>query len=73
MNKIVLQFGLLIFSISVIYYSSREIPVTDILLRSMIIFLAFTMLTGIVTLIFMKSINKASFNKAKETNLHFNK
>ena len=70
MNKIVLQIGLLIFSVSIIYYSSRNIPVEDILLRSIIIFFAFTLLTGLIVLMFMKSINKVSFEKNKETNLH---
>lgn len=70
MNKIVLQIGLLIFSISIIYYSSRNIPLEDILLRSIIIFFAFTLLTGLIVLMFMKSINKVSFEKNKETNLH---
>jgi len=70
MNKIVLQVGSLIFSISIIYYSSRNIPVEDILLRSIIIFLAFTLLTGLIVLIFMKSVNKVSFEKNKETHLN---
>ncbi|MFA6978847.1 MAG: hypothetical protein WC209_05935 [Ignavibacteriaceae bacterium] len=70
MNKIVLQIGLLIFSISIIYYSSRNIPLEDILLRSIIIFLAFTLLTGLIVLMFMKSINKVSFEKNKPTNLN---
>ncbi|MDP3148065.1 MAG: hypothetical protein Q8N83_02940 [Ignavibacteria bacterium] len=70
MNKIVLQIGLLIFSVSIIYYSSRNIPLEDILLRSIIIFFAFTLLTGLIVLMFMKSINKVSFEKNKETNLH---
>jgi len=68
MNKIVLQIGLLIFSISVIYYSSRSIPIEDILIRSVIIFFAFTLLTGVIVLIFMKSINKVSFEKNKDNN-----
>ncbi|MFA6596770.1 MAG: hypothetical protein WCS69_03540 [Ignavibacteriaceae bacterium] len=68
MNKIVLQVGLLVFSISVIYYSSRSIPIEDILIRSTIIFLAFTLLTGLIVLIFMKSINKVSFEKNKDNN-----
>jgi len=68
MNKIVLQVGLLVFSISVIYYSSRSIPIEDILIRSTIIFLTFTLLTGGIVLIFMKSINKVSFEKNKDNN-----
>lgn len=70
MNRIVLQIGLLIFSISIIYFSSRNIPLEDVLLRSTIIFFAFTLLVGLIVLMFMKSINKVSFEKNKESHLN---
>jgi len=71
MNRIVLQFGFLIFAISVIYFSSLNLAVEDILLRSVIIFLAFTLLTSLIALLFVKSINKVSFDKNKDTNLNY--
>jgi len=70
MNRIVLQIGLLIFSISIIYFSSRNIPLEEVLLRSIIIFFAFTLLVGLIVLMFMKSINKVSFEKNKESHLN---
>lgn len=68
MNKIILNFGLLVFFISVIIFSQRGLFITDVLLKSFIIFFAVTLMAGLLMLVFIKAINKTSMNKEKEIN-----
>lgn len=63
MNKIVLQFGLLVFFLSVIFFSRVGLPVLQVLFRSFIVFVAATLMLGFVVIIFIKSINKTSIKK----------
>lgn len=63
MNKIVLNIGLLIFFISIIFFSQRGIGLQDTLIRSLVIFVVSTIMLGLLVLIFVKSINKASISK----------
>ncbi len=65
MNKIVLNIGLLIFFLSIIFFSQRGLAVEDILIRSLIIFVISTIMLSILMLIFVKSINKTAVSKAK--------
>ncbi|NCS90395.1 MAG: hypothetical protein AUK34_05420 [Ignavibacteria bacterium CG2_30_36_16] len=66
MNKIILQFGLLVFFLAVIFFSQRGIPLQDILLKSFLIFIVLTVMLSIAAIVFMKSINKSSLDKSKE-------
>ena len=68
MNKIVSNFGLLVFFISIIFFTQRGLELEDILLRSFIIFIVVTLMLGILVLAFIKAINKASVQKAKSYN-----
>jgi len=63
MNKIVLQFGLLVFSLSLIFFSRVGLPVQQVLLRSFIVFVATTLMLGFIVLVFVNAINKASLKK----------
>jgi len=63
MNKIVLQFGLLVFSLSLIFFSRIGLPIQQVLMRSFIVFVATTLLLGIIVIVFVNAINKASFKK----------
>lgn len=66
MNKIVLQVGLLIFSLSLIYFGQRSIEFTEVLLRSFIMFIASTLVLAVITLILIKFINNVSVKKNAE-------
>jgi len=66
MNKIVLNAGLLIFALSVVFFSKNNLPIQDVLLRSFLVFFIATVMLSIATIIFMKSINKISSQKNKD-------
>ena len=66
MNKIVLQVGLLIFSLSLIYFGQRNISFVEVLVKSFIMFIASTITLSVIAIIFMRSINKASEKKGDE-------
>lgn len=63
MNKIVFNFGLLVFFISIILFSQKELYWTDVLLRSFIVFVVVTLMLGILAISFVKAINKTSLNR----------
>lgn len=65
MNKIVLNIGLLIFFLSVIFFSQRGMELSEILLKSFIIFIVLTILLNIIALIVIRTINKVSSEKTK--------
>lgn len=66
MNKIVLQVGLLVFSLSLIYFGQRNISFIDVLVKSFVMFVSSTTTLAVITIIFMKSINKISSKKREE-------
>ena len=68
MNKIVLNFGLLVFFISIIVYSQQGLQIEDVLLRSFIIFILVTVMLSILAIAFLKAINRASLEKGKNLN-----
>lgn len=55
MNKLVLNIGLLIFCFSIIFFSQRQLPVTEILFKSLIIFIITTVVLSIGAYILIKS------------------
>jgi hypothetical protein len=64
MNKIIMNIGLLLFFLAVIFFSQRELPVQDVLLRSFAIFICGTAMLAILGIIFIRSINKTALNKS---------
>lgn len=66
MNKIVLQIGLLVFFLSLIYFGQRNLDYTEVLLRSFVLFVFATLSLSVLTILFIKSINKASTQKTSE-------
>lgn len=58
MNKILIQFGLLIFCFALIFFSQRGMPLQDVVLKSFIVFVAFTIVLSVVVLFVLKMINK---------------
>jgi len=63
MNKIVLQIGLLIFALSLIYFGQRNMEFIDVLLKSFVMFIFSTLAIALITILFMKSINNVSMKK----------
>jgi len=66
MNKIILNLGLLFFFFSVIFFAQRQLSVFDVLIKSFVVFFFITLVLTILSLIFIKSINKKALNKSHE-------
>lgn len=60
MNKIIFQFGLLVFFISVIFFSQKGFEILDVIVRSLTVFTAVTIMLSILALTFIKAINRTS-------------
>ena len=58
MNKILIQFGLLIFCFSLIFFSQRGMPLQDVIIKSFIVFISLTIVISVTVLFVMKMINK---------------
>ncbi len=58
MNKILIQFGLLIFCFALIFFSQRGMSLQDVILKSFIVFVAFTIVLSVAVLFVLKMINK---------------
>ena len=67
MNKIILHVGLLIFILSIVFFSRMDIAIEEILLRSFLVFFLLTFMLGVITILFMKSISKTTSNKNRES------
>jgi len=65
-GKIVLNFGLLVFFLSIIFFSQKGMLVEDVLIRSFGIFLVVTVMASILALAFVKAINKAVKDRQTE-------
>lgn len=57
MNKLVLNIGLLVFCFSIIFFSQRQLPVTEVLIKSLIIFIVTTVVLSIGAYILVKSFD----------------
>lgn len=58
MNKVLLQFGLLIFCFALIFFSQRGMPLQAVVIKSFIVFITLTIVMSIVALFILKIINK---------------
>lgn len=65
MNKIVVQIGLLVFFLGIIFFAQRGLPIEQVLLRAFLVFIVVTIMLSILSIIVIKSINKA-LNKKKD-------
>ena len=66
MHKIILQFGLLVFALSVIFFSRLGMPVQEVLLRAFLIFIFVTVMISLIAILFIRSVNKISYTKQNE-------
>lgn len=63
MNKIILNFGLLVFFFSIIFFTQRGMAIEQVLLNSFAIFILLTSMISLLTIFIIKAINKNSMNK----------
>jgi len=68
MNKIVLNFGLLIFFLSLVFFSQRGLSLEDVLIRSFAIFFTVTVTFALLAIFFVKAVNKTSLEKREKLN-----
>ncbi len=66
MNKIVVQFGLLVFCISIVFFLQQGLMLEDVLLKSIVVFIIVTMALSIIALTFLKAINNTAKKKSDE-------
>lgn len=66
MNKIVLNIGLLVFFLSIIFFSHKGMLIEDVLLRSFGIFVVITIMVSVLAITFVKAINKTVKEKQQE-------
>ena len=70
MNKIVLNFGLLVFCLSIVFFSQRGLTAPAVLLRGFIIFVVVTVMCSVLVLVFIRAINKSAAEKAQSIDDH---
>lgn len=68
MNKIVLDFGLLVFFFSIIFFTQKGFPIEKILLNSFAIFVLVTTMLSLILIGIIKAINKNSFERIEGIN-----
>lgn len=60
MNKIILNIGLLIFCFSIIFFSQREMPLAEVLMKSFIVFISSTVILSVTAIVLFKLIQKTA-------------
>jgi hypothetical protein len=66
MNKIILHFGLLVFFLSIIFFSQRGMPLQAVVFKSFVIFIVLSVILNVVAIIFIRSVNKTASDKNKK-------
>lgn len=59
MNKVLIQFGLLVFCFSLIFFSQRGMALQDVVLKSFIVFITLTIVLSVIVLFVLKMLNKS--------------
>lgn len=59
---------MLSFFLSLVFFVQRGMPLLDVFFRSLIVFIAVTILAGVVALVFMKSLHQSEFQQANKPN-----
>lgn len=68
MNKIVIQFGLLVFFLSIIFFIQQGIVLEHVIIRALVVFIVVTITLAIIILTFMKAVNKTALKKDSDFN-----
>lgn len=66
MHKIVLNFGLLVFCMAVIYFAQKGASIDQIIVRSALVFVIVSIAASILVLVFIRAVNKALEKKSEE-------
>ncbi len=66
MHKIIINIGLLVFFLAIIFFTRMGLPLQDILLRSIILFLVLTILMSFIASLFLKSVRSLSTDLTNE-------
>ena len=69
MNKIILNIGLLIFCFSIIFFSQREMALTEVLMKSFTVFISSTVILSVTAIVLIKLIQKTT-NQTNENSDH---
>jgi uncharacterized membrane protein len=59
MSKVLIQFGLLIFCFAFIFFSQREMPLYDALLKAFTVFIVLMIVVSVLALLVLKAVNRA--------------
>lgn len=70
MNKIILNIGLIVFCMAVVFFARMGIPLQDVILKSTLIFAIVTLMLGLIALIFLRAVSKASLGKGKNVSIN---
>jgi len=63
MNKIILNIGLLVFFIGIIFFAYRGLPLEAVIFRSFLLFLFTTFVASIFSILLIKSFSKIFYKK----------
>lgn len=67
MNKIIFNAGLLVFFISIIFFSQKGMGIPDILIRSLVLFVVATIMLSVLAIAFIKAINRTAVTKQQDS------
>ncbi len=67
MNKVILNFGLLIFCFALIFFSQRGMPILDVLIKSSVVFVVLTIVVSVVTLFIIRFLSKSTTYNSADT------
>ena len=67
MNKVIANIGLLIFFVSIIFFSRMGLPAQDVLIRSVSVSIILTIMLSIIVILFVRTINKIGISKKNES------
>lgn len=65
MNKIILNLGFFVFFISLVLFGLQEESIVKVILRSIVVFFSVTIILSLLTLIFIKLVQKQLEKKEK--------
>ncbi len=67
MHRIVIEIGLLVFFLSIIVFVRMQLPITEVLLRSALLFIVISILLSLSAIFIVKTLGKSSEHDADET------
>ncbi len=65
MNKIIVQFGLLMFLLSIVFFLYQGLSIELVIVRALIVFVVVSISGAVLAIAFMKAINNAANREKK--------